>query len=164
MITSRLTGTRKTLPKGAKMVLQELSEAREIVSAKELAFRMKLKSPVAAPGLTTVYRSLELLTRLGLVQELVRNEEKQYEMVRPGEKQHHLVCKSCNQHTRMSNTAKNGSGQILKEKLLEEEIYRDYGFAVSNHVLEIFGTCRQCNDKQPHKLNAAQNFEHLSSR
>ncbi|MBK9769928.1 MAG: transcriptional repressor [Candidatus Obscuribacter sp.] len=85
MITSRLTGTRKTLPKGAKMVLQELSEAREIVSAKELAFRMKLKSPVAAPGLTTVYRSLELLTRLGLVQELVRNEEKQYEMVRPGE-------------------------------------------------------------------------------
>jgi len=147
MIQSRLTGSRKSLPKGAKMVLEALTAAREILSAKELAFRMRLMNPTAAPGLTTVYRSLELLTRLGLTQEvLLSSEEKRFEVVNPGGHHHHLVCKSCGQHTKLSQcllTGEQSGGQNFSELVKNQ-----YGFAVTSHVLEIFGTCKQCTARE----------------
>lgn len=119
------------------MVLQSLGEAKEMLSAKELAFRMKLLNPVSAPGLTTVYRSLELLTRMGLTQEVrLDSEEKRYEVVHPGEHHHHLVCKICGQNTKLP--------QCLLGSALENQIEEEFGFTVSSHVLEIFGSCKRC--------------------
>jgi Fur family ferric uptake transcriptional regulator len=152
---SKLMGTRKNLPKGAKAVLEALKQAPEMLSARDLCFRMKLShqnqshecdshevkgsTSVASPGLTTVYRSLELLVRLGLAQAAsFGDNEKRYEAVEPGEHNHHLVCKSC------------GNNIKLKECFLatiEDTILREYGFAVSEHLLELFGTCKTCRNQ-----------------
>lgn len=143
-IESKLVGTRKNLPKGAKAVLEALKQAPEMLSARDLSFRMKLSAQSAtakqaAPGLTTVYRSLELLVRLGLAQAAsFGDNEKRYEAVEPGEHNHHLVCKGC------------GINIKLKECFLatiEENIMREYGFTVSEHLLELFGTCRTCRNQ-----------------
>jgi Fur family ferric uptake transcriptional regulator len=140
-LESRLVGTRKSLPKGARAVLEALQKAPGMLSARDLSFRMKLshqtqEEPGKSPGLTTIYRSLELLSRQGLVQAVsFGDQEKRYEVVEPGCHNHHLVCKSCDKSIK------------LRECLLaslEETIKRDYGFSVSEHLLEIFGTCQSC--------------------
>ncbi len=140
-LESRLVGARKSLPKGAKAVLEALQKAPGMLSARDLSFRMKLSHQAKeeqskCPGLTTIYRSLELLTRQGLVQAVsFGDQEKRYEVVEPGCHNHHLVCKSCKKSIK------------LRECLLtslEETIKRDYGFSVSEHLLELFGTCQSC--------------------
>lgn len=140
-LESKLVGGRKSLPKGAKAVLAALQKAPGMLSARELSFRMKLSDQAQedqskSPGLTTIYRSLELLTRHGLVQAVsFGDQEKRYEVVEPGQHNHHLVCKSC------------GSSVKLRECLLaslEKTIQQDYGFSVSEHLLELFGTCQTC--------------------
>ncbi len=139
MLESKLVGTRKNLPKGAKAVLSALKQAPEMLSARDLCFRMKLTklaSETAAPGLTTVYRSLELLTRLGLVQAVsVGDAEKRYEAIEAGEHSHHLICKVCHSNIKMKDC-------LLSS--IEEIILREHGFSVSEHLLELFGTCRLC--------------------
>ncbi len=92
-----------------------------------------------APGLTTVYRSLESLVSEGLVQAVdLGDGERRYELVKPGEHHHHLVCESCRQSVHLD--------QCLIEEL-EEGIRSKYGFQVKGHILEIFGTCKECTAK-----------------
>lgn len=144
-LESKLVGARKSLPKGAKAVLEALQKAPEMLSARDLSFRMKLSHQAQqngaqdsskSPGLTTIYRSLELLTRHGLVQAVsFGDQEKRYEVVVPGQHNHHLVCKSCTNSIKLKD--------CLLEKL-EETILQDYGFSVSEHLLELFGTCQTC--------------------
>lgn len=144
-LESKLVGARKNLPKGAKAVLSALKQAPEMLSARDLSFRMKLSHQAQndndidkgkSPGLTTIYRSLELLTRHGLVQAVsFGDQEKRYEAVEPGQHNHHLVCKSCGNNIKLK--------QCLLESL-EETILQDYGFSVSEHLLELFGTCQAC--------------------
>ena len=146
-LESKLVGGRKSLPKGAKAVLEALQKAPGMLSARDLSFRMKLNyqtqdeeraqvDSVKSPGLTTIYRSLELLTRHGLVQAVsFGDQEKRYEVVEPGQHNHHLVCKSCNNNIKLKDS--------LLEKL-EETILKDYGFSVTEHLLELFGTCQTC--------------------
>ena len=143
-LESKLVGGRKSLPKGAKAVLAALQKAPGMLSARDLSFRMKLTDQTQeeqskSPGLTTIYRSLELLTRHGLVQAVsFGDQEKRYEVVEPGQHNHHLVCKSC------------GNSIKLRECLLaslEKTIQQDYGFSVSEHLLELFGTCQTCQSK-----------------
>ncbi len=140
-LESRLVGARKNLPKGAKAVLEALQKAPEMLSARDLSLRMKLSHQTKeeqskSPGLTTIYRSLELLTRQGFVQAVsFGDQEKRYEVVEPGHHNHHLVCKSCDKSIK------------LRECLLanlEETIKKDYGFSVSEHLLELFGICQSC--------------------
>jgi len=140
-LESKLVGARKSLPKGAKAVLSALQQAPEMLSARDLSFRMKLSHQAhddkgKSPGLTTIYRSLELLTRHGLVQAVsFGDQEKRYEVVEPGHHNHHLVCKSCGNNIKLK--------ECLLERL-EETILQEYGFSVSEHLLELFGTCQTC--------------------
>ncbi len=159
MIASKLTGSRKSLPKGARMVLDSLVEAKEMLSAKELAFRLKLKNPVSAPGLTTVYRSLELLSRLGIIQEVrLNSEEKRYELLNPGEHNHHLVCKTCGQSTKIKCCL---LGATSESPSFEKELLNEYGFKVSSHVLEVFGTCKLCRERTENK-EQTENYDAIT--
>lgn len=123
------------LTKGAKKVLEVLERSEELSSAQDIhsALRNEEDSP---PGLTTVYRSLESLVQLGLVQSVDFGDgERRYEMVKPGEHHHHLVCEKCRNSVHLD--------QCLVQQL-EESIQAKYKFEVRGHILEIFGLCEQC--------------------
>jgi Fur family ferric uptake transcriptional regulator len=126
------------LTKGCKKVLEVLESADELSSAQDIHGRMR-GFDSKAPGLTTVYRSLESLVSLGLVQSVdLGDGERRYELVKPGEHHHHLVCQSCRGSVHLD--------QCLIEEL-EEGIRQKYGFQVKGHILEIFGTCKDCSKK-----------------
>jgi Fur family ferric uptake transcriptional regulator len=126
------------LTKGCKKVLDTLEHIHELSSAQDIHGRMRNEDD-KAPGLTTVYRSLESLVSEGLVQAVdLGDGERRYELVKPGEHHHHLVCESCRQSVHLD--------QCLIEEL-EEGIRSKYGFQVKGHILEIFGTCQGCSVK-----------------
>ena len=130
---------RSALTKGARVVLEALEQTKDLASAQDIYGALRANGD-KAPGLTTVYRSLESLVSLGFVQSVdLGDGEKRYEVVTPGEHHHHLICEKCNQSNHLD--------QCLVEEL-EDGIRSKYGFLIKSHVLEIFGICANC---QSHK-------------
>lgn len=138
MSTSHTSGSRHPavrLTKGCQKVLKVLEQADDLTTAQDIHGRLRTDSE-APPGLTTVYRSLESLVGLGLVQAVdLGDGERRYEMVKPGEHHHHLVCEQCSRSVHLD--------QCLVEDL-EEAVRKTYGFEIRSHVLELFGLCKSC--------------------
>ena len=123
------------LTKGCHKVIQAMEKIDGLNSAQDIYGCLRQDEP-DAPGLTTVYRSLESLVGLGLVQAVDFGDgEKRYELVEPGEHHHHLVCQRCKRSVHLD--------MCLVEEL-EEGVRKKYGFEVRSHILEIFGICKQC--------------------
>jgi Fur family ferric uptake transcriptional regulator len=123
------------LTKGSQKVLEALEKITSLATAQDI--HLKLRNEDAdAPGLTTIYRALESLVALGVVQAVdLGDGEKRFELVAPGEHHHHLICQSCRESVHLD--------QCLVENL-ESAIRSKYGFQVRGHILEIFGICKRC--------------------
>ena len=86
-------------------------------------------------GLVTVYRALDLLTQLGLIQR-VHLDEGCHSYVRAGEgHSHQLICKECGRVEAFSECALEDIFQGLTKKT---------GFAIEGHRLELLGRCPDC--------------------
>jgi len=91
-------------------------------------------------GLVSVYRTLELLTEMGLVRRVHGHDECQgYVIASPGH-HHHLVCREC-------ETAVEFSGIEDLSPLLER-IQQETGFIVEEHLLQFNGLCPQCQQRK----------------
>ena len=93
-------------------------------------------------SLSTVYRTLGVLKRHGLVDELHLSEEHHhYEPVPvPGAEQHyHFVCSSCGEVTEFTGGAVNR---------LRDELRREHGFVVHSVDLDVSGLCSRCAARQ----------------
>ena len=101
-----------------------------------LAFLKKHKLRV---NKTTVYRQLDSLLKEGLIQELDFGEgKKRYEM-KQEHHHHHLLCTNCHKVECVD----------IKDDFHNEEkkILRNNNFKVKSHVLEFFGICGNCQEK-----------------
>jgi Fur family ferric uptake transcriptional regulator len=105
------------------------------VTALELDEELRRRKP--AVGRASVYRALEQLERLGLVQrmEVVRGTAG-YERVEPGGgHHHHAICRRC------------GRMVPFEDPSLERTIARlsdEISFEVSDHDVVLRGTCERC--------------------
>ena len=88
-------------------------------------------------GKATIYRTVEILVRSGLVKEHDFGEGfKRYEHLFGHQPTHdHLICTSC------SEVIEFQSPEILR---LQEETARRNGFLPARHRLEIYGLCASC--------------------
>jgi Fur family transcriptional regulator, ferric uptake regulator len=86
-------------------------------------------------SLSTVYRTLALLKRHDLVDELHLSEEHHHYEAKTDEQHFHLLCTSCGK-------VKEFSGGAVDR--LQEELLREHGFHVSAVQLDIAGTCAEC--------------------
>ena len=91
-------------------------------------------------GLATVYRSLELLTEIGLLTRLEFGDgrarfEINSENPHSHHHHHHLVCLKCRKVFEF--------GDDLLEPL-ENDIAEKSGFKIINHDLKFYGYCREC--------------------
>ena len=104
------------------------------VSAEELLTRVREKDPRV--GLTTVYRTLKLLTRCGLAVERKFNRQiSMFEPVPQGKHHDHLICLGCGTILEFENQA---------IESLQESVAREKHFRITRHVLEIYGYCTAC--------------------
>ncbi len=137
-------GYRLTVPRRAILAL--LGKTSKHLSAEEIYIAVRKTYP--AIGLTTVYRTLEVLVEMGIVSKLDFGQGRaRYELRgRPFEEihHHHLICKGCNKVIDYTDFVKEERGLIEKtEKFLE----RKYNFEINEHRLQFYGLCNKCKRK-----------------
>jgi Fur family ferric uptake transcriptional regulator len=131
--TSRpLAGRRTTRQRTA--VVELLQRTDGFRTAQQL--HDALKTDGESIGLTTVYRTLQVLAESGDV-DVVRSAEGEalYRRCADTTHHHHLVCRGC--------------GATIEVDGPEMEVWADniaaqHGFSDIEHVVEIFGTCARC--------------------
>ncbi len=95
----------------------------------------ELRHADAAVGLTTVYRTLQLMADSGEV-DAIRTADGEMSYRRcSGGHHHHLVCRSCGRTVEVSGPA---------VETWANAVAAQYGFRDVDHELEIFGTCSTC--------------------
>jgi Fur family ferric uptake transcriptional regulator len=91
-------------------------------------------------GRATVFRSLDLLTELGLLERLdLPTGEHAYVPCDPVH-HHHIVCSSCGRVTEIDDR---GLAAAV------EGIQRSTGWQVESHRLELYGRCPRCRSRRP---------------
>ena len=87
-------------------------------------------------GLVTIYRVLEILSRLNLICRLHTEKGCRSYLIRnPRGHHHHMVCLVCGRVIGFT-------GCDLNQ--IQERLSRDTGFEIESHLLEFNGQCREC--------------------
>lgn len=100
-------------------------------------------------GLATVYRTIQLLSELNLIEKLtigdghVRYEIGKQEKGDDVHHHHHLICISCDKILSFE-------GDLLEQ--LENTIENTMDFEVVDHEVKLYGYCTECRNKKKSKL------------
>jgi Fur family ferric uptake transcriptional regulator len=87
-------------------------------------------------GLVSVYRTLEVLSDLGLTRRVHGYDDCHgYVLASPGH-HHHLICRKCDRTVEFSGTKD-------LENLLSR-IEQETGYQVDGHLLQLYGLCPEC--------------------
>ncbi|MCB0406875.1 MAG: transcriptional repressor [Bdellovibrionales bacterium] len=114
-------------------ILESLSTGRTHVTAQEVYEEIFKKHPEM--GFATVYRFLRKLTEQGFATEVrMGGLPARYELK---SKRHHdhLTCIRCGKIVEFENS------QIEK---LQETVANEHGFRLTDHLLELYGVCQDC--------------------
>jgi Fur family ferric uptake transcriptional regulator len=85
----------------------------------------------------TVYRTLDLLTELGLIRPVYQGTAAAHYILLEEGHHHHLVCSRCQDVIEFKDCT------LLE---IEEIIGSKYGFNIEGHLLEIYGRCQNCHE------------------
>lgn len=117
------------------MILSAIENSDDHISAEEIHAQVVAEYPHV--NISTVYRTLELLTRLGLATETDLGEGRvRYHPVEKGQ-HHHLVCRDC------------GAIIDLDQSLLtplKDALFREHRFIADLRHLAILGRCVNCSN------------------
>jgi Fur family transcriptional regulator, ferric uptake regulator len=123
-------------------VLDLLSRKAGHLSAKEIYASLYQTYP--GLGLTTVYRTLELLHGLGIVQKVASGDgQSRYEIksIHPRDHHHHLICTRCGKIVDYRDFV----GEELElVKKTEQALAKRYDFEIRDHNIEFLGFCKEC--------------------
>ena len=126
----RNAGYKVTPPRLA--VLDVISQEREHLNPNEILEHARQRHP--ALGRATVYRTLELLTELGIVRPIyVGDSGPTYIRAEGGH--HHLVCSSCGRVEDFE--------QCMADEMVHDLTER-FDFEIQSHLLEFYGVCPAC--------------------
>jgi Fur family ferric uptake transcriptional regulator len=134
-------GYRITVPRQA--ILDVLSNTTEHLSAEEIYLKVHKIHP--SIGLTTVYRTLELLIKTGIVFKFDFGDGRaRYELSENPKgigHHHHLVCTGC---SRIIDYTDFINEEIELLKRTEKELSKKYKFKITNHMIQFYGLCEKC--------------------
>lgn len=123
-------------------ILDVLSRARSHLSAKDIY--ATLQSSFPGLGLATVYRTLELLHRLGIVQKVTSSDgQGRYQLRSADQKDHHhhLICSRCGLIVDYRDFVQE---ELELVKKTEEALAKKYNFVIQDHNIEFLGLCDKC--------------------
>jgi Fur family ferric uptake transcriptional regulator len=115
-------------------VLKVIAASNDHLTPEAIHAKALLKNPNI--GLVTVYRTLDLLSKLNLVCRVHALDGcRSYMMRRPTEHHHHLVCSDCGRVVDFTDCA-------LEE--MEQRLSQETSFDINGHLLEFYGRCPDC--------------------
>ena len=137
-------GYRLTIPREA--ILDVLSRTSRHLSAEDIFLAVHKVYP--AIGLTTIYRTLELLVQMRLVFKFDFGDKRARYELAEGTKgirhHHHLVCTKCGRiidYTDFIDEEKELLGQT------EKGLSKKFNFKITNHIIQFYGLCDKCKNK-----------------
>jgi len=115
------------------LILEIIRRGQGHLDADEVYRRARQKQPRLS--LSTVYRTLQTLKRLGLVDEVHFDEDHHHYEVKPATEHHHLVCLGC--------------GRVIEFKyplarLVKKNIPEARDFEIAGSEVRITGYCPDC--------------------
>ncbi len=122
-----------------EVILETLYNSDEHLTPEALHHLIQEKYPELNTGIATVYRTLSLLEDSNVVTSLSFGAQgKKYEL---GAKEHHdhLICTECGKITEFVDE------EIEKR---QQTITKELGFKMSDHSMQIYGICKECQEKE----------------
>jgi len=136
----RTNCSRWTIPR--EVILNLLSQSAHHLSAKEIYAAVYPLYP--GIGLTTIYRTLDLLRRLGVVHKISGPDgQSRYELkrVEGQDYHHHLICTSCGRIVDSRDFLEEELDMVKKmAKFLEKR----HNFLITDKKIEFLGLCENC--------------------
>lgn len=86
-------------------------------------------------GRMTVYRTLDLLSDLGLIRPVYQGTGAAHYIILDGGHHHHLVCSGCDAVIEFEECGVQEMGKLLAEQ---------FDFLVEGHLVEFYGRCPNC--------------------
>jgi Fur family ferric uptake transcriptional regulator len=116
------------------IVLKVMASSHDHLTPEVIYEKSRLED--ASIGRVTVYRTLNLLSKLNLVCRIhAEGRCRSYMMRRPTEHHHHLICSGCGKVIDFTNC------NLIE---MEEKLSQESGFDIKGHLLEFYGLCRDC--------------------
>lgn len=126
------SGLRRTAQRD--LILEIFLSTEEHLTSEDLHTLVHKKDPTV--GLTTVYRTLKLLTEAGLAREVRFGDNKTYYEHHYNHEHHdHMICTEC--------------GKVIEFfspdiEDLQDQMARNFGFKPTHHSLRMWGICADC--------------------
>lgn len=123
-------------------VFNVLERTEEHLSAKDIFAALRPSNPDI--GLTTVYRTLDLLARADLVRRVsTHTGELRFEYRRgdQSDHHHHIICTACG---KIVNYRDFETEELDLVRRTEERLARKHKFLIRDHNIEFLGLCEAC--------------------
>jgi len=119
------------------LIMEIIPQGRGHLDADEIYRRAREKEPRLS--LSTVYRTLQMLKKLRLVEELHFDEGHHHYEVKPSAEHHHLVCLSC--------------GRVIEfnyplSRYLKRNVSEAKDFDITETEIRVTGYCAKCRRGQ----------------
>jgi len=138
-------GYRITL--GRQAILDVLSKANKHLSAEDIYMKVHPKYPNI--GLTTIYRTLDILANVGLLYKFDFGDGRARYELAEGPKgayhHHHLICTGCK---RVIDYTDFIDEEIELLNQTENGLSKKYDFKITNHLIQFYGLCKECSNKK----------------
>jgi len=116
-----------------RAVLEALAEAEDHLTAPGVVAAVRHRAPEV--GRASVYRTLELLTRLHVAQASSLGGPATTYLLAPGGHHHHVICTTCHRAVSFDDCGVSA---------LEDELAARLGFEIEGHLVELYGRCPAC--------------------
>ena len=126
------------------LILEIFLSTEEHLTSEDLHGLVHKKDPTV--GLTTVYRTLKLLTEAGLAREVRFGDNKTYYEHHYNHDHHdHMICTECGKVIEFFS-------QAIEE--LQDQMASNFDFKPTHHSLRMWGVCSECQRKKVESATA----------
>jgi len=119
------------------LILEVIRHGQGHLDAEEVYRRAQKKQPRLS--LSTVYRTLHTLKKLGLVEELHFDEAHHHYEIKPPAEHHHLVCVDCGKVVEF---------ECPMSQKIRQDVSREKDFEVTDVEVRMRGYCPKCRQKK----------------
>ena len=131
---------------GREAILDVLSKSKQHLSAEDIY--MKVHPKCSNIGLTTIYRTLDVLASLGLIFKFDFGDRRaRYELAegpKGAQHHHHLICTNCKRVIDYTDFI-DEEVELLNQT--EKGLTKKYDFKITNHLIQFYGLCNTCAKK-----------------
>lgn len=127
----RAAGYKLTNPR--LRILDILERSSGHITAAELLTTVEREAP--SIGRASVFRTLDLLIKLGIIWTTVQGGTTVNYMLMPGGHHHHIICTRCHRRIEFEDCGLNALIASLESR---------HGVRIEGHLLEMYGLCYDC--------------------